>query len=101
MAVNERSTVLAQPPEAAMQTCVDALAKAGFKKVEPNPQTNEIAVSKWYWTQWTPSKMTVSLRPHAEGTEVVATGTAVAQSLLSARNHPAQRMVNAFIDALG
>src|ERR1044072_2955842 len=100
MAVTERSAILAEPPDAALQTCVDALQRAGFKKVQPDPQAMEIAVSKWFWTQWTPSRMTISLRPHAEGTEVVAAGKAVAQSVMAARNHPAERMVTAFFDAL-
>jgi hypothetical protein len=101
MAVTERSVTLAEPPEAALKTCLAALERAGFKKVQPDPNGTEIAVSKWFWTQWTPSKMMVSLRPHADGTEVVATGTATAQSLISAANHPSERMVKMFLEALG
>jgi hypothetical protein len=100
MAVTERSTILAQPPDAALQTCIDALSRAGFKKVEPDAAGTEITVKKWFWTQWTPSKMTVNLRPHADGTEVVATCQATAQSLVSAARSPSERMVGMFFDAL-
>lgn len=80
----------------ALQHCVVALARAGFKDVSPNVPAGIVIARKKAFGQWTKSQVTISIRNNqADGTSsVIVIAEASPQSLSSLASDPAQRLVD-------
>lgn len=98
MATAERQVVLGESPEAAVQTCVRALTRAGFKNINAGPRF--ISAQKRPFGQWTKSQITLTVTPDGKNARVTVMAQATAQSLTGLASSPSTRMVDQVADAL-
>jgi hypothetical protein len=98
VATAERQVVLPETPEAAVQTCVRALTRAGFKNI--NAGSGFISAQKRPFGQWTKSQVTLTIAPAGDDARVTIMAQATAQSLTGLASSPSMRMVDQVADAL-
>jgi len=100
MAVAERRITRPEAPEAALTTCFQVLAKAGFTNVQANPQSMSVSADRKAAGQYTRTPISVRVSASGEGSEITVRSEQKAHSLLSAASRPADRAVTRFLDAL-
>jgi hypothetical protein len=99
MATAERQVTLAESPEAALQTCVGAPTRAGFKNV--NAGRGFVSAQKRLVGQWTKGQITLTVAADGQQARVTIMAQATAQSLMGLASSPSQRMVDKVAQELG
>ena len=100
MATTERRVAVQLPPPEALQACAKALHGGGFKGVAADENLMQVTAKKKTFSQWTASRITVSVTPSSTGSEVLARSQASAQSLASAAMKPSEKLVQQFFEVL-
>ncbi len=98
MATTVRKITVALLPEATARACEDALIRARFTDI--NACTSIITARRRQLGQWTKGKLTLTISYIGDGSEVVVTAQARAQSLGSLVFSPSKRMVTRFVREL-
>lgn len=100
MATAERRVAVQLPPSEALQACAKALHGGGFRGVAADENLMQVTAKKKTFSQWTASKITVSVTSASTGSEVLARSQASAQSLASAAMKPSEKLVQQFFEML-
>ena len=100
MASHELTVFREEPLEAALNACVIAFTKAGFKNVRPGGDGRSVSGAKRPMGQWTKAPVTALLTAKGNGTEITFVSTATAQSLVSAAAKPSERLIEQIVNAL-
>lgn len=98
MATAERTVILDQSSDAAVQSCVRALTAAGFKNI--NAGSGVVSAQKRPFGQWTKSQISLLIRADGDRSKVTIASQATAQSLTGLVSSPSQRMVDKVAEAL-
>lgn len=98
MAAAERQVTLAEPPDAAVQTCVRALTTAGFKKINVGP--GFVSAQKRAFGQWTRAQVSITIAADGDSSRVTVMSQSRAQSATSLAASPSQRTVDQVAQAL-
>lgn len=99
MATAERQVTLNEPPEKAVQMCVRALTRTGFKNINSGP--GFVSAQKRPFGQWTKSQISLTITGEGDQSRVDITAQATAQSVTGLASSPSQRMVDRVAEALG
>lgn len=98
MAAAEKTIQVDKPPAEATQACALALTRAGFKNV--SAAAGIVTAQKKAVGQWNKSQITIALVEQGDGTRVTVTSQAVSHSLVSLASSPAERLVEAAVQAI-